>query len=76
MNKERIHEKATRLLEGGVVEVGNHSVKLGKCPTDAEPCLVCEMDSICHLGTETVEVCFECDIISRDNCYLILTHSG
>ena len=71
-----IHYKATRLLEGGKVIVGGYSVKVGKCPIEEFACDVCEMDSICRFGSEMATVCRECDIISKDSCYLILTNPG
>lgn len=76
MKEKEIHEKAIRLLEGGIVSVDGHGVKVGKLPWDVEPCYICEMDSICHMDTEMPFVCRECDMISQQNCYLILTHSG
>lgn len=76
MKEKEIHEKAIRLLEGGIVSVDGHNVKVGKLPWDVEPCLICQMDSICHMDTEMHYVCRECDMISQQNCYLILTHPG
>lgn len=74
MKEKEIHEKAIRLLEGGIVEVDGHCVTLRKCPQNRSSCDICEMDSICHVGTEICSVCLECDIISNDSCYLKLTH--
>lgn len=76
MDKIDIHHKAIRLLEGGKVIVDGLSVKMAKCPTEKLACDLCKMDSICHVGTEMYSVCMECDIISRDCCYLILTNPG
>lgn len=76
MKEKEVHEKAIRLLEGGKVIVDGLSVKMAKCPTGELACNICKMDSICYVGTEMYSVCMECDIISRDCCYLILTHPG
>lgn len=76
MKEKEIHEKAIRLLEGGIVEVNGHSVKVGKCPIEAFPCDICKMDSICRKGTAMCAVCEECDNISEGDYYLILTHSN
>lgn len=70
--KESVHEKAIRLIEGGIVEVDGHCVKLGKHPYLSDPCYCCEMDCLCHFGTEMHLVCRECDIITKMDCYLIL----
>lgn len=76
MKEKEIHEKAIRLLEGGKVIVDGLSVKMAKCPTEELACNICKMDSICHFGSEMHYVCRECDMISQQNCYLILTHPG
>lgn len=70
--KDSIHEKAIRLVEGGVVDVDGHSVKLVKLPYLCDPCFCCEMDCLCHIGTEICSVCEECDAITRLDCFLTL----
>ena len=70
--KDSIHEKAIRLLEGGIVEVDGLSVKLVQLPYIFDPCFCCEMDCLCHKGTEMCDVCEECDAISRMDCFLTL----
>jgi len=70
--KESVHEKAIRLIEGGIVDVDGHSVKLGKEPYIFDPCFCCEMDSLCHIGNEMYSVCEECDNITHMDCFLIL----
>ena len=67
-----VHEKAIRLIEGGIVEVNGLSVKLVKEPDIFDPCFVCEMDCICNFSTEMPLVCQECDQITRMNCFLVL----
>lgn len=69
---ESIHSKAVRLLEGGVVEVQGLSVKVVAEKWLCDPCFKCEMDSICHFGSEMCNVCQECDIISKKDCFLVL----
>lgn len=69
---ESIHSKAIRLLEGGVVEVQGLSVVVRVEDNLSDPCFVCEMDCICHFGTEMCDVCLECDMITRKDCFLIL----
>lgn len=71
--KVNIHEKAIRLVEGGIVNVDGHCVKLGKAPYIFDPCFVCEMDCLCHSGNEMCAVCEECDSITKMDCYLIFT---
>ena len=76
MKEKEIHDKAIRLLEGGIVNVDGLNVKMDKCPIEAFSCDRCEMDSICKFGSDMANVCRECDMISKDDCYLILTHQG
>ena len=70
--KNSIHEKAIRLVEGGIVDVDGHSVKLGKAPYIFDPCYCCEMDSLCHIGNEMCNVCTECQNITQMDCFLVL----
>lgn len=70
--KQSIHEKAIRLVEGGIVEVDGHCVKLVKLPDIFDPCYCCEMDCLCYSGNEMCYVCEECDAISQMDCFLTL----
>ena len=70
--KKSVHEKAIRLIEGGIVDVDGLYVKLVKEPNIFDPCFVCEMDCLCHFDTEMQLVCQECDQITRMNCFLML----
>ena len=70
--KDSIHEKAIRLIEGGIVDVDRHSVKLVKGHDIFDPCYCCEMDCLCHSGSEMCEVCKECDDITKMDCFLVL----
>ena len=67
-----IHEKAIRLLEGGIVDVEGLAVRAIKAPIEFYPCEVCEMDCLCHSDTEMVDVCDECDSIAEWGHYLKL----
>ena len=69
-DKQSIHEKAIRLIEGGIVDVDGHSVKLVNVPDGFDTCNSCEMDCLCHIGTEMCYVCIECVGISKKNCIL------
>lgn len=70
--KKSVHEKAIRLVEGGIVVVDGHSVKLVKYNEIFDPCYCCEMDCLCHMGNEMCEVCTECGSITNMSCFLIL----
>lgn len=70
--KDSIHDKAIRLVEGGAVNIDGHSVKLVEVANESEPCFICAMDSLCHLGSEMCAVCLECDEITKSNCLLKL----
>lgn len=70
--KDSVHEKAIRLVEGGIVDVDGHSVRLVQYPYIFDPCYCCEMDCLCHRGTEMCDVCEECDAITKWDCFLIL----
>lgn len=75
MKEEKsIHEKAVRLVEGGIVNIDGHTVKLGKDTYIFDPCFCCEMDCLCHIGNEMCSVCEECDNITHMDCFLILVH--
>lgn len=71
-NHTSIHEKAIRLIEGGIVEVSGLCVKMGRAPLELLACYDCEMDCLCHKGNPICDLCEECDSITRDNCFLIL----
>lgn len=72
MTEKELHQKAIRLIEGGIVEVCGHSVALGREPYIFDPCFGCEMDCLCHKDGDICELCMECDDITRDDCFLIL----
>lgn len=70
--KQSVHEKAIRLIEGGIVKVDGHCVRLWKNLYEVDTCNYCEMDCLCHYGYEMSEVCRECDEITQMSCWLIL----
>lgn len=65
-----VHEKALRLIEGGIVDCNGLSVRAIKIPYDDNPCMVCEMDSICN--EVMINLCGECDDITHTKHYLKL----
>ena len=69
--KDSVHEKAIRLVEGGVVDINGQSVMLVKYPYIFDPCFCCDMGRFCHYGNEMCLVCEECDSISDMDCFLI-----
>lgn len=80
MNKKNsegstIHDKAVRLLEGGIVQVDSVFVRAVKAIGMYATCEVCEMDSLCRFGTEMLEVCKQCDFLSNNYYYLKLINS-
>lgn len=73
-NNKMIHEKAIRLLEGGIVEVDGLFVRAVRIDVMYDTCDLCEMDSLCHFGTEMLDVCKECDSIDVHYYYLKLVN--
>lgn len=71
-----VHDKAIRLLEGGVVEIEGNWFRLIRFPEnyDGIPCYECNLDSICR--EEHEDVCAECDAISGRICCLRLAQTG
>lgn len=76
MKRDPIHEKAIRLIEGGLVNVDGHCVRLKQTKCDSDICLLCDMDSLCRRDSEMMMVCRECEYITRKNCYLELVLTG
>lgn len=60
-----VHDKAIRLLEGGVVNIDGNWFRVRQFPDDYDdiPCMECDLDSICQ--TEHTDVCVECEMISK-----------
>lgn len=74
-NYKIIHEKAIRLLEGGVVEVDGLFVRAIKLNIGYDACYICDMDCLCHKETEMCDVCLECDLIGDYIYYLKLVNN-
>lgn len=71
-----IHDKAIRLIEGGVVDIDSNWFRLKIFPDyyDDNSCMECNLDSICRY--QHVEVCAECEAITRRKCCLLLAGTG
>lgn len=71
-----VHDKAIRLLEGGVVNIDGNWFRVRKFPDcyDGTPCEECDLDSICRM--EHTDVCGECEAISHRRCCLQLAGTG
>lgn len=69
-----VHDKAIRLLEGGIVEIDGNWFRVRQFPDyyDDTPCMECDLDSICH--DMHVFVCSECETILHKRCCLQLAH--
>lgn len=68
------HDKAVRLVEGGIVEIANDTFICEEI-TDAHgisPCINCTMDSICT--DPHIDVCNELDTIRYHQWRLKLAH--
>lgn len=67
-----VHDKAIRLLEGGIVEIDGNWFRLRQFPEDYDdiPCEECDLDSICQM--EHTDVCAECEVITKIRCCLQL----
>lgn len=67
-----VHDKAIRLLEGGIVKIEGNWFRLLQFPDGYydNTCAECELDSICRL--EHSLVCGECEAISLRRCCLHL----
>ena len=66
MKQTEIHEKAIRLIEGGVAEVDGHFVVARIAMNQTFPCEGCNMDSICTRDSNAImDVCMECDRLTN-----------
>lgn len=64
------HDKAIRLLEGGVVEIDNLCFSMTEVDGDDEACNDCQLDSIC--SRNIIDVCLEADMITKTRHIMIL----
>ena len=76
MEKKTVHDKAIRLIEGGIVEIEGNLFRLKRFPEyfDDNTCNECELDSMCHW--EHVQICEVCEAISNQRCMLELASAG
>lgn len=74
MRKKSLHEKAIILLQGGCVEADGLVVCCKQYSGDWNECDVCDMDSLCHQGSEICDLCMECSSIVLRKCYLRLVN--
>lgn len=65
-----VHEKALRLIEGGIVACNDLPVRAIDFKGEGIPCYTCEMDSACNM--EMTDLCAECDKITHSRHYLKL----
>lgn len=65
-----IHEKAIRLLEGGIVEIDGHCFSMTEIEGDDISCKECQLDSIC--SRNVIDVCVEADMITQTRHIMIL----
>lgn len=71
-NEMSVHDKAIRLLKGGIVSCSGHSVRAINVIFTDNPCMLCEMDSACNM--DMVDLCAECDGISHTKHILKFAH--
>lgn len=64
------HEKAIRLLEGGLVEIDGLVFSIDEAGPEDDPCYSCRLDSIC--SQNILNVCMEADKITRTYHRMIL----
>lgn len=76
MEKKTVHDKAIRLIEGGIVEIDANWFRLKRFPDDYDgiTCSECGLDSICRREHE--DICAECEAISNQSCMLVLASTG
>ena len=67
----RVHEKAVRLIEGGIISFSGHSVRAIEVIGTDNPCMLCDMDSACNM--DMVDLCAECDSITHTQHILKIT---
>lgn len=70
--EKSVHDIAVRLVEGGIEEIDGLCFAMRHEKYIFDPCFVCELDCICHKGTKILDVCEECDAITKEDCFLVL----
>lgn len=69
-NEMSVHDKAIRLIEGGLVACNGLVVRAIDFRGESIACDYCDMDSACNM--EMTELCAECDMITHTRHYLKL----
>lgn len=64
------HDKAIRLLEGGLVEIDGLVFSMDEVGPEYDPCYSCRLDSIC--SPNIMDVCLEADLITGTSHRMIL----
>lgn len=64
------HDKAIRLLEGGLVEIDGLVFSIDEAGSEDDPCYSCKLDSIC--SPNIIRICLEADLITRTSHKMIL----
>lgn len=64
------HDKAIRLLEGGLVEIDGLVFSIDEAGPEDDPCYSCQLDSICSPNIQSI--CMEADMITRTSHRMIL----
>lgn len=70
MTKKGLHDKAIRLIEGGLVEVDGLVVRAVKVPSFFDACNECEMDCLCK--GDIADLCCEIEWINESHYFLKL----
>lgn len=65
-----LHDQAIRLCEGGQIWFNQHSIRAEIVSEWCNPCMECEMDSICNM--DILDLCAECDSITHKKHRLVL----
>lgn len=73
--KKSVHDIAVRLVEGGIEEIDGLCFALRHEPYIFDPCLICDLDCLCHKGSNILDVCEECDAITNEDCFLVLMNN-
>lgn len=76
MKKMTVHDKAIRLLEGGIVQIEGKRFRVKRFPDyyDGITCFDCSLQSICR--QEHLNICAECEAISNRDCCLEIANKG
>lgn len=68
--EDSVHDKAIRLLEGGLVEIDNLVFSIEETDGLSGVCECCQLDSICSRNIQ--DVCAEADSITHTQHKMVL----